>query len=204
MWMAVHQTVWGDVPTWVAAVGTSGSLITAMVIIHNNRMDRLRKYVDAFTPNTYLVNNGVVLIIKNVLNRSFFNFEFYGLVEVTLASGEKGYVGVRCSNLQLDDNTTATSPHFWSDCRDFDLQDSVMTYLVTDTAGRTWLHERKKVDRLVPYRRKWLVQRKLARLEQTIGRKAGTTYPRFFTEDFHDAPVVPGGLTDINPDTATR
>ncbi len=37
---------WGDVPTWVAALGTSGTLITGMYIILRDRLNEYRSQFD--------------------------------------------------------------------------------------------------------------------------------------------------------------
>ncbi len=83
MWAAVWawcETInWGDAPTWIGSVGTSGALILGMVILRSDQVRRRRSGADGFTSwyNLTTTASGTTLVV---------NFYNSGTRPITIAS----------------------------------------------------------------------------------------------------------------------
>jgi hypothetical protein len=173
---------WGDVPTWVAAIGTSGTLATAMYIILRDRLNQYRSLVDelsfAFLPprGAAAGDEGFVLTIPNPCNKPFFYLDFYFQANAVLRSNETRPVGCYFYLPQLGTHKTYIDTVF-QDVKKFDVgETAVLTYLIKDAAGHKWLVERNKPAKLVTWRNSKQVDRKLERLKSGIKVKCGDHY----------------------------
>lgn len=185
-----------------AAIGTSGSLLAAMLIIQRDRINGLRKPVNELSAQIkYGSDKSFKLVIENPLERAFHDLEFCALAPVTFlpvedgGRVEDGYVGLRCKIRGVGRGVVLTFPSFWA--HDFNESDSpqLIKMLVTDPTGRTWLRERKRVDRLITvWTRRW-VQHNRDRFVEAIQLRTGDDplrCPCFSYYDFDEKALQSG------------
>lgn len=90
-----------------------------------------------------------------------------------LRGGETKPVGCYSYLPQLGTHATYIDAVF-QDVKTFDVGErAVVTYLITDTAGRKWLVERRKPAKLITWRNSKRVDRELERLKSGIKNKCG-------------------------------
>jgi hypothetical protein len=174
----------GDVATWIAAIGTSGTLITGMYIILRDRMNQYRSQFDELIISAYLIpepgleeRHMLILDISNRAWRSFVDVDIYCQVNGRFADETLKPIGFHCSrgSIQLR-KKNITVPIYRGLLAVNYSSTVVLTYQATDAIGRTWLKERKKPAQLVTWRRRFFVQHKLERLNSKIRRNVGSQF----------------------------
>ena len=187
---------WGDVPTWIAALGTSGTLITGMYIILRDRLNNYRSQFDNLTisvrlnPPTGTAEKDLYLMMTNNSWSVFSDVEILSMAHLQLSSGKQiliGFKSVRGSIMPR--MITTTVPILRSVYALHTPPRPVLTYRATDHAGRTWFKERGKQARLITWRNRFFLQRKLDRLESNIRRAVG--------DHFIEPQPVTDTVTDI-------
>jgi hypothetical protein len=173
---------WGDIPTWVAAIGTSGTLATSMYIILKDRLTPYRSSVNelffAFLPRRDALagEDGLILTFRNPCSKPFFDLDLYFQTNAVLRGGETKPVGCYFYLPQLGSNATYIETVF-REVKTLDVgKDVILTYRITDTAGHRWLAERRKPTKLVTWRNSKQIDRKLERLDSSIGKECGDHY----------------------------
>ena len=164
---------WGDVATWVAAVGTSGSLLAGMYIILRDRMNGYRSQIDQFkfTMQAPEENDPVSLTLR-VANSSLgvlYDIDTYLLCAGWFPNeGRQKMVGLHFSGYALSGRSVWTHPIF-EGC-DGVIRDSstLLTTRITDLKGRTWLTGYMRMAKLVTWRTRWLVNRHIDSLQKSV------------------------------------
>ena len=154
-----------------------------MYIILRDRLNQYRSFVTVvrriLPPRDAVAGKeGFSLTIQNPCDKPFFDLEFYFQANAVLRSYETRPVGCYFYLAQLGTHKTYIDTIF-QDVKTFDVSEkAVLVYLITDTAGRKWLVERRKPAKLVTWRNSKQVDRKTERLKSGIKEKTGDHYIR--------------------------
>jgi hypothetical protein len=175
-WGAAHIK-WGDVPTWVAAIGTTGTLITGTYIILRDRMNQYRVQFDelmVFVRVNASSDEGDSYMTLTAMNRSWANFYDLDIYAQTIGYFEDGQekpIGFHCFREQALMRREYKSQPIFRQVRGVSPNAStILVWRATDQVGRTWLKERKKPAKMVTWRNRLFVRRKLKRLKRRIKR----------------------------------
>lgn len=187
MYWAMHaytvRVQWGDVATWVLAIGTSGTLITGLYIILRDRRNEYRSHIDQLSINAPLKadsgteGKSMILVILNHSFRTFYELDLYIMATARFTDETRSLVGVYCGRGQLSlRKRVETEPMFQQIYSIIYDEFATLTFRVTDGSGRTWFKERGKPAQLVTWRNGGRVRRKLDHLEQRIRQAVGEHY----------------------------
>jgi len=184
----------GDIPAWIAALGTTGTLITGMYIILTNRTNQYRSQFDNLivyarsAPEPDSEGRTVRLKIINRSSGNFHDIEIYGLTDADFSDGSNRPMAFYCHRAEIIQYQECVTGPIFTQVRAMNAGPSiVLTWRATDQVGRTWLKERRKPARLITWRNRCFVQRKLDQLKAKIVE----------TDDFAEPPRSADTRTDL-------
>ncbi len=187
---------WGDVPTWIAALGTTGTLITGMYIILRGRLNSYRSQFDdliitvILDPPTGPEEKELRLQVINNSWKSFAGVEIIGLALIQLFNDTSVLVGFKYHRGTIGSRTKSTTVPILGSIYFVDgSRPPVLTCWATDHVGRSWFKERQKRARLITWRNRFFLRRKFDRLESKVRREVGdrfTELPQNFTDTVTD------------------
>lgn len=158
-----------EVPVWLAGIGTTGTLVTGMYMMLQDRQDRKRSLI---LPVRCTVSLGRVddstltLVTVNPTPDPIYDLTYYVIANVTFVSGETKGVGCRFRYTELGGGWRFEYDVL-QDVRNLNVgPEAVSTCIATDIAGRTWLKQRRKSYRQSTSLTKWGISRRMTRFEK--------------------------------------
>jgi hypothetical protein len=149
------------VPLWLAGMGTTGTLITGMYLIAQERRDRKRKLISGFSVSLYInsEDSGLRMRLVNKGDEAVYDIEAYLITWARRTSGYTEDLACRLEAGQLGGRS----------CLECDVtpdiecigtgRDAIATWLVTDGGERTWLKKRRSMYRSKGLLAAWEVRR---------------------------------------------
>lgn len=156
------------VPLWLAGVGTTGTLMTGMYLIAQERRDRKCKLISGFRVSLYISSEDSILRLRlvNKGDETVYDIEAYLITWAKRTSGRTEDLACRLETGQLGGRS----------CLECDVapdiasigtgKDAIATWLVTDGGERTWLKKRRSMYRSKNLLTAWEMRRDMTHVRK--------------------------------------